>query len=463
MELKPEAPGGKSSQELIPRLRTMGFFFILIAVLALVAGKFRNELALTLLGTVFLVILAYCFVAVFLSGLIYRRKIQYVTLAIINEVVSTGREGLLSIAGENAGKAFFWRLPAVILRCELCLETKDKRVISCFIDPDHERDCTFPVKERGAYYGEYDRYMVFDAPGLFSLCLPVYRSKGPRLLAVPLPAEGIVPVPLKPGGSEERKEPHYRKSDEFLDHRPYVPGDDPRRINWKLYSHAPLGELFVREGEPEPPPNSRLLVLLDTEVDQSLYTKDEGRRAVDLLCESAMALALDYLAKGLDISIGWSGGTIIGNRKESGPLSAAEISSALAWPAALRFLGPPARSPGRRAKANTSGSTPETGFSGTDLPKAPEDMAILILALPRAFSGNSPLDTPALDRFLSKREARQEVDILFLYDSGNQRTISRKARELEDAARVCVNLYNKRPGIHSSLAAVSHAQGGESQ
>ena len=462
MESRPEALNAKSPPELIPRPRTMGSFFILLAVLAFVAGKLRNELALTLLGTVFLVILAYCFIAVFLSGLMYRRKIHHISLAIINEVVSAGKEGILSIAGGKAGKAFFRRLPAIIFRCELCLETRDNRVIRCYIDPDHERDCSFPVKERGAYYGEFDRFRVYDAPGLFSLCLPVYRSKSPRLFAVPLQAEDIVPVPLKPGGSEERKEPHYRKSDEFMDHRPYVPGDDPRRINWKLYSHAPLGELFVREGEPEPPPHSRLLILIDTEVDQSLYAMDEGCRAVDLLCESALSLASEYLKKGLDISIGWTGGTIIGNRRESGPLSMAEISSALAWPAALRSLGPPNGLMGRRARAGAEGKIPGKTSPGADLPKAPEDRAILILALPRAFSGNSPLDAPALDRFLSGREARQEVDIIFVNDSESQKTISRRARELEDAAMVCVNLYNKRPGIHSRLAAVSHARGGES-
>ena len=448
------ASGSKTAQfkpELIPRLRTMGCFIILLAAVSLFAGKIRNELAITLLGTVFLVILAYCFIAVFLSGLMYRKKIRHVSISIINELVSTGKEAALSLTGQNTGKPFFWRLPAIIFRCELRLETKDNRVIICCIDPDHEKDCTFPVKERGAYYGEYDRFRVFDAPGFFSLCLPVYRSKSPRLLAYPLPSEDIVPVRQRPGGSEERKEPHYRKSDEFINHRPYVPGDDPRRINWKLYSHAPLGELFVREGESEPPPHSRLLILIDTEVDQSLYTLSEGRRAVDLLCESTLALASEYISRGLDISIGWTGGTIMGNRKEGGLPSAAEISSALALPAALRL-------------------------PGAELPKDHEDRATLILALPRAFSASSSSAPSAssagsaLDQFLLKREMQHEFDILFLIDSGlGERIPSEapirshaRAAELEEAAMVCVNLYNKRPGIHSNLAVVSHAQKGKS-
>ena len=447
----------KMKPELIPRLKTMGCFVILLALLAFGAGKLRNELVLTLLGTIFLVILLYCFLAVFISGLIYRLKIRHVSMTILNEVVSVGKEGTLSIMGQSSGKRVFRRFPAVIFRYELYLETKDGRVIICYIDPDHEKDCNFPVKERGAYYGEYDRFRIFDAPGFFSLCLPVYRSKSPRLLAVPFPVEDTITVPLKPGGSEERKEPHFRKSDEFIDHRPYVPGDDPRRINWKLYSHAPLGDLFVREGESEPPPHSRLLILIDTEVDQSLYSINEGRRAVDLLCESALALASEYISKGLDINIGWTGGNIIGSVKENGFPGNAEISAALAWPSALRTLNSSKKE--SRFRAAAGGHFPKADYQ-QELPKTAEDRAILIIALPRTLRSGQSTKVSALDKFLLSRETRHEADILFLLDSQNEKTGTRRAVELEDAARACLNLYNKKSGIHSNLAAVSHSSEG---
>ena len=56
--------------------------------------------------------------------------------------------------------------------------------------------------------------------------------------------------------------PRKRRSDELLETRRYVPGDDVRRLNWKLLAHA--GELFLRLGEETPPPRARLLAVLDT-------------------------------------------------------------------------------------------------------------------------------------------------------------------------------------------------------
>jgi len=455
---------------IFPVPRTLGSFIILVTVLAFIAGKFRNELALTLLGTVLLISLVYCFFGVFFLGIIQRRKARLLSMVIVSETVSTGKEGELLIktsSGEPLKKNYFWRFPAILIRCELCLETNDGRVIRHYADPGIEKYSRFPVRERGAYYGVYERLVVFDAPGFFRLSLPVENSgpeqssgpmrrvlqnKTPRLLAFPSPAEDPVHLSIKSGGTERRNEVHYRKSDDLTDHRPYVPGDDPRRINWKLYSHVPLGELFVREGEPEPPPHSRLLILIDTETDRSLYTADEARLAVDMLCEIALAAALEFFSQGMEILIGYTGGEayisdevssgpgglsggqrtggrLIGGKAESGPLNAAELASALAWPAAI------------------------SEWNRAVLPNAPEDRTVLILALPR-----STAEPSALDRFLKNRDARQNVDIVFLYSAENQRTGGRQSAELENSARISVNLYNGRSGVHAEKIAVSPAR-----
>ena len=410
----------------------MGSFIILVTVLAFIAGKIRNELALTLLGTVFLVILIYCFLGVFLLGIIHRRKALSLSMTLISDTIDVGKEAELLIKNgggdESSGKYFFWKLPAILFRCELYLETRDGRVIRHYTDPSAARYGKFPVKERGAYFsglhpGACDKFIVFDAPGFFGLSLPLAVDKGPRLLAVPLPAEEPVSFSIRSGGREQRSEPHYRKSDELIDHRPYIPGDDPRRINWKLYSHAHLGELFVREGEPEPPPHSQLLILIDTEADSSLYALDEGRRAVDLLCENALAAALEFSAHGIDILVGSTGGGIIGGKEESGPVGAAEIASALAWPAAI----------------------PWPHAVNAEYPVIPNDRSVLVLALPREVAEPS-----ALDRFLKKRDPKQGIDIVFIYD-----VEGRQAALLEESANICVNNYNGRSGVHAGKAVVS--------
>jgi len=445
-----------------PVPRTMGLFVVLVTALAFLAGWIRNELALTLLGTVFLCILAYCFLAVFILGVFHRKKALSLSLLIVCDTVNAGTEGELLIrisGGRLPGKHYFWRLPAVLVRCELCLETMDGRVIRHYADPGVDNSSVFPVRERGAYYGMRDRLVIFDAAGFFRLSLPTvlssadFRQAGkdsskpasPRLLAVPHPIEELIPLPLKSGGAERHNETHYRKSDDLTDHRPYVPGDDPRRINWKLYGHAPLGEIFVRDGESEPPPHSRLLILIDTEADSSLYTSGEGRRAVDLLCETALAAALDFSLKGMDIKIGWTGGQSIGGQSTGGwgtsgqstggSLNAAELAAALAWPAAIPW-------PVYRQPIN---QPPDF--------KAPalEEMAVIILALPRVSS-----DASALERFIKNRGKNCKTDIVFVYDT-EQITGILRAAKLQDAARVCVNLYNGRNGVYASGAEVSAA------
>jgi len=413
----------------LPRPRSLGSFAILLTFLAFTAGRIRSEPALILLGTIFLVVLAYCFIAVLFSGILNRRKALSLSVVIVSKTVPVGGEGELTIASGalSSGKRF-WNIPAVLVRFELCLETKDDRVIRHFVNPAVEKFSSFPVRERGAYSGNRDRLMIFDAPGFFSLGFSIYQNESqqnesqqnenPRLLALPYPAEEPIPLYLRSGGTEERNEPHYRKNNELINHRPYVPGDDPRRINWKLYSHVASGELFVREGESEPPPCSRLLILIDTEADSSLYSPEEGRHAVDLLCESALASALGFSSRGMDVLIGYTGGGILGGGKESAPLDSAQLAAALAWPAAIKY---PA--------------------SSGELPQAPGETGVLVLALPRKVAGDTFASQSALNQFLSKRQ--QETDIVFIYNADG-----RKAAEIEQEAARCISFYSGKPGVH---------------
>ena len=176
---------------------------------------------------------------------------------------------------------------------------------------------------------------------------------------------------------------------------------------------------------------------MDTELDCSLFTADEGRSVVDMLCEIALAVALEYKSKGMDIRMGHTGGRTMGEKEDS--LNATELAAALALPFAI-FL----------ANNGMSGKTPEAELLKAELPPAPNDAAILVLAFPRTFAES------ALERFLKKLEAKQAVDIVFIYNAG-----AKNAGELDDAAISCVNLYNGRSGIHAGKAAVSQRQKGE--
>jgi hypothetical protein len=400
----------------------MGIFILIIAILAILLGSIRNELTLSLVGAVFLTVLFYSFLAVLTTALIHRNKTASISVRIVPKQTSVGKtsDAIFSYleGGKLAAKGkmpSFIRLPGILIRYQIKLQTRDGRQIVHIFDPDFLIDniSSFLVEKRGAYYSIYDELMVLDALGFFKAGFRISQDNTPRLLASPLPTENKLSIKALSGGTEQRQNTHYIKTDELIDHRPYIPGDDPRRINWKLYGHA--RDLFVREGEPEPPPHSRLLILIDTQTDRILFTAESARQAVDRLCENAMEVVLDYSDQGMSIFIGYTGGKI-----QSG--SKSELAAALAYPAAIPLTG---------------------GLE--ELPLSPEDRGILILALPRSNTASA-----ALDRFLKNRPSIQKVEILFLYQN----------ESLYNQAEGNARLYGQYHGVsaHSIASLLSGKQ-----
>jgi uncharacterized protein (DUF58 family) len=387
----------------------VGIFLFILSVLALGAGNLRKELVLSLIGGTFSATLIYCCAGAFIMGTLHAKRARLLSFQMLTSTIPAGKNAEIILDRDRAGRGRFFRLPGFLVRYELLLATRDGREIRRLFDPDGRAGSfSFPVPERGAYYGQADRFFIGDSLGLFRYYLPLPQDKSPRILALPQAAAECIPVFIESGGDSRRQNLHYRSADNLIDHRPYVPGDDPRRINWKLYGHAPSSELFVREGEREPPPHSRLLILVDTLADPLLYKPASARLAVDLLCENALAIALEHRRRGMDLSVGYTGGAVVEG-------DASELTAALACPAAC---------PGDIA--------PPDG--ALELPDPPPDRGILVLALPRTLAGG------ALDRFLKKRkQPGPPVDLTFLYDDD----------ALAEAAETCARLYNQRGGIHA--------------
>jgi hypothetical protein len=438
-------------------------------ILAFTAGRLRNELALTLSGAVFSAVWCYCLVTTAFLALIHRGRAAGLSVRFSPQQIAAGgmAEPVLSAAGKReGGRKKFLRLPAVLVRYFLYLNTKDGRKILHIFDPDlpAENDApggggtvpSFRVPLRGAWYSAYDELSIFDGLGFFRFSFRIPQGGEPRLLSCPRAAGEPPALPIRPGGEEQRTDPHYRRSDNLIDHRPYIPGDDPRRINWKLYGHG--GDLFIRDGEPEPPPRSRLLVLVDTGADAVLYTRTEAGDAVDILCENALAAALACRDRGMDVHIGFTGGGSFPGAESGagGPAGAAP-----AVPAKIAEAGPPAGKMDFDAVLAFPAAFPlpesppaDFLFPAGDGPDAGDgDRSLLILALPRTCTGG------ALDRLLNSRnpagEPAQQIDLLFLYeDSG------RRAPALEEAAKTCAGLYGQRGGVHAAARPCGRGEGG---
>lgn len=404
--------------------RTMGIFILLIILLSFIAGNIRGEMSLTLTGAVFLAVWIYSLAATLLLALIHFRRAHDISIRLVPEKIVCGEwtQVFFSENRETARGKTFFQFPGILVRCRVLLETKDGRRIAFDFKPEHKTDISaqenFQADKRGAYFSDYDEFAVFDILGFFRFAyrIPCGNSagSGARLLVSPHSAEDYIAVQAK-GGKSERHGAPIERTDEHIDHRPYVPGDDLRRINWKLFSHG--GELFIRQGEREPPPHSDLTILIDTQYD-ALYSANSARDAVDLLCENALAIINNF---GVDKNV-QTGFT--GQKEKSGcSTNAKEHGFYLALPAALPVQ-----------------------IRDMELPAVSEDRSVLILAMPRV-----TFESSALDRFLSKNENRT-MELIFIYSAkeGDSRSFAERA----EAAETCAALYSKHSCVRAQAVGV---------
>jgi len=378
---------------------TMGVFILLIIILSFTAGAIRRELVLTLTGAVILAIWTYCLVMTLLLALIHRKRAKNISIRLEPEKIVCGGQtnAVYRYNNEDAGKHIF-QFPGIIIRCRVLLSTKDGRRVSYDFKPENNtgfQQNLFPVKKRGAYFSAYDEFAVFDILGFFRFAFRIPAINGAvdyccdtaccdtacceRLLVSPNAAAEPLPVRAKGGEANRKDSLTFERTDYLIDHRPYVPGDDPRRINWKLYGHG--GELIIRQGEREPPPSSKITILIDTQYD-SLYSSSNAPEAVDLLCENALAI-INNAGKGINIQVGFTGQS----EKNSGAASSGAASSGAVCSDSLTvaelgfFLAYPAAIP---MSATTAA-----------LPEVLKDSGIVILALPRIETGSGAASSGA--------------------------------------------------------------------
>src|SRR5436305_10515924 len=90
-----------------------------------------------------------------------------------------------------------------------------------------------------------------------------------RLMAQPLHAR----FPMEGNVSGLHKSPHRGSSVEFAEYRNYVPGDDLRRLDWRVFGRT--DRFYIREYEAET--NLRLYVVLDCS-ESMAFEISNGRR-----------------------------------------------------------------------------------------------------------------------------------------------------------------------------------------
>jgi uncharacterized protein (DUF58 family) len=157
---------------------------------------------------------------------------------------------------------------------------------------------TFRVTHRGVYEGRGAVLEAYDVLGLTA-----HRFSFPRQDTVTVypPVRharellGLVEQTDEATVDSRRR----RRSEELLEARKYYPGDDVRRLNWKVFAH--MDELFLRIGEEVPPPESRILFILDTTSNPCVPPAVDSDY-LDRLVESCAAIMVHLAGRGLEVA-----------------------------------------------------------------------------------------------------------------------------------------------------------------
>jgi hypothetical protein len=290
----------------------VGVVFLLAASASLGAGFLFKETALLVFGPLFLALLGYCLGACLATAALCRKRAASLQAECAPSVIAVGGEAAVLLAG---GAAWFWTPPAILARYMMRLETLDGRVLEAVFPQDFLAGKSAAVigEARGAYFGERDYLFIGDVFGFFKIKIKTLARYGERLFVYPaIDREEPAEIPRRDGNGHTVKTALV-PNDDLIEQRQYVPGDDPRRINWKLYGHA--GELFVREGEKRGQPLPDITVVIDT---RTAPDKKNKRETADDLCRRALERTVAASRAASSVTVYYRGGGEAGRRWTAG-------------------------------------------------------------------------------------------------------------------------------------------------
>ncbi|GMO47534.1 MAG: hypothetical protein Ta2B_29630 [Termitinemataceae bacterium] len=374
-------------------LKPFGICVLLISAISFLRGLYKGELVLRLLGAALFMPMLYSFVCCIFLAVVHKKKAHTIYANISPKTINIGQDVFVSL---NKIVSFF-SMPAILIRYKIQLQTKDKKTINHIFEKKFFKSnegSTFPAVLRGAYYGNSDAVLIADIFGFFSVSILIEQLTeqnsnnfgAERLLILPSVSNAINIDRSYSGGENEQSENRILKSDDLLDQRIYIPGDDPRRINWKLFSH--IGELFVRTEEMRHPPHSKLTLLIDTEYDPSLFSLKEAAALLDDMCTAAFSLVLENEQHNILTELSYNAASVDGYVQKYHNGTSAALAEVLSYPAAT--------------------------IDGAEFPNS-STSAIVIMTMVSTLK----FSRKSLQTFLAHKPPAQTIELFFCYNKSN--------------------------------------------
>jgi uncharacterized protein (DUF58 family) len=271
------------------------FFFLSLAILLI--GALRMELAAILWGSSFCLLAVYSLLANRLTQATLRRFFEKAPDPVDFTLSATGVFPRRPATAQLNAELPRLRAPGVKIRFEILLHWPGRKPLRLSKDlragRNHHVFEFFPPY-RGCYQSREIHIVIGDLLGFTRLPLTLALAEKLRVYpAVQL--EAARRPPSLEGGQEENRGSRRKRSEELLEVRKYFPGDDVRKVHWKVYAHT--SQLFLRIGEEIPPPESRFLVILDSAPTPVVPGRIEADY-LDALVQALAATVLEVLARG---------------------------------------------------------------------------------------------------------------------------------------------------------------------
>jgi hypothetical protein len=271
-----------------------GIFFLFLSAGLFIEGIIRADLASLFWGCGFLALTLYSFVGNHIfTGMIrsfFSRHPQAVNIYFPREPIFPGHEA----SGECKADlpSFFVPGFSIRLKIHLTFHSREPVVIGCRLVPGlNKKPIRIIPRRRGVYRSSVVRIVIEDLLGFTASRVELPLDEYVRVFPELIDRNALVFKIMGEESTDALK--RKRVSDELLEIKKYYPGDDIKRLNWKVYAHT--GELFVRKGEETPPPDVKLLFILDPTISRIVPDgfKDEYIDSLVEVSASMMNIVID--------------------------------------------------------------------------------------------------------------------------------------------------------------------------
>ena len=280
-------------------LTLRGAFMCAVSLAVLAIGILRTDMAGLFWGSSFLLVILYAVAGNIFTRIIAsrgRKRPGFLEAHLPASVLSAG-ETAEARAGVSIPRVL---IPGFSVIFSLPLRWHERHIdtVRTVLAPGrNSKTIAFRAEKRGKYAAHEADLQVRDILGFTSSAVRIPLEE--TLAVFPrIPGDARPARSAEEGGDSVRFTRHRRRSEELLEVRKYFPGDDIRKLNWKVYAHS--SELFLRIGEETPPPESRLFYILDATVNPAV----PARGAADFLdgmVEACAAEMVAALSRGVEV------------------------------------------------------------------------------------------------------------------------------------------------------------------